>query len=214
MTDEDYMGVPTSILTEIGRLVVAGTRLEDVIYHVGESALNIARIRGRSAGEAADAIRDEVRQHGVPPWSQGRTTSGQVDTWASSTKQALDRRHEVIHGVHYRQYDGQAWVGHDRRTGGKTPGRVTELSKLVSARRALEKAVHETFGLWQTLSPVVREGRWMILFGPYSGGLLADGDTPEGRDPTDSERTEWWERFIAEHGGAPGTTPTQGPTVA
>lgn len=211
MSDDDYMGVPSEIVTEIGRVVVAGTRLEDMIYRIGEGALDIAPIRAVPASQAAEKIRDDVRTYGVPAWSQDRITVAQIDDWTSRTKQVLDLRNEVVHGVHYRVYDGEQWVGHDRRAANKTQPRVTALNKVTRARKAVEEANRSTIAVWHALLPMITEGRGAILYGPDQGVTVVATDIATGPNLTEAERIAWSIAFAGEFGGAPGAPPARRP---
>ncbi|PVU83242.1 hypothetical protein DDP54_09840 [Cellulomonas sp. WB94] len=190
MSDDDYMGVPTSIQLEIGKVVVVGTRLEDLAYRISEGALGFPDARKPSATQALDRIKDDVRAKGVPPWSLGRASALAIDGWVSTAKSALNERHRIAHSTHYRIRRHDRWVDEFKRNDGKEVGRVTKLAGVVRTRRALERAYKEGLDIQASLSPQIKPGVHVILWGPDAGSTLVNGDVATAAT---AEETAAWE---------------------
>ncbi|WP_421735727.1 hypothetical protein [Cellulomonas sp.] len=192
-TQDTYLGVPHEFVLAVGQVALAGARVEDLVYQVAESALDIPGVRSLTVSKAADSIKDEIRAN-VPPWAL--IDDAMVREWIAEVKSALDRRNEVIHATPYKRKVKGTWVSLLQPTGHKTRERPLDLAHVERVADSLHGTYNHGFGVWRDLSPQMRPGVGTVLYGPLAGTMIGADD---GSDRPDvAEREAWQARFKVE----------------
>lgn len=185
-------------LRAVGNVTVSGTELEDMLYRVAE-AMDIDDCRRWPARRAADAIKDKVRDDGLPPWAEG-VDEQDVRNWCSQAKGLLAERHVVIHSSYHAVAEDGGWVDHRVATSGKTPARPLDVAELDALARRLTTCAYDMGGvIWQGLLPHIAPQVYYPIYGPDAGMAVVvpidDRTLPER--PTPDQLQTWHEAWVA-----------------
>lgn len=200
MSTEPFRGIDADFVTEIGRVTIAGTAVEDVVYRVAECLGK--ELRGLSAADAARAICEHVRREPLPPWVAGNRPQVCADLiqWTGEVLPGLDERHSLVHARYFSKYNGSAWVQYHERTGGKASKARLDLRRARKVVKRLTKLENEGTRLERQLLPELAPSVHYIPWGPRAGAVAVMQTGGEYPWPQKDELDGWVAQFHARFG--------------
>lgn len=198
MDETNYLGVPTKIVEQIGRLVVVATRVENWLYSMAgaltldERAMRSLPVSGRNV---AQAVRRRVVEAGVPPWST--VEASEVAQFCSNAKGALFDRGKTVHALFSRQYNGgDDWRLQAQNASDPYVSRDVSIAELVKLRVALESLDTEGYRLLLGITPRLAPGLYVPA--NANGAVVYWVGDKDGYSPLPERREvigEMWAEF-------------------
>jgi len=150
----------------IGKVTVSGAYVEELVYSIAES-LAVDAPRKTSVSVAAEKIKDQLKEAGVPP--RASATVEQVPAWLAEAKAALFERNDVVHSISIAQYNGDEWVSTQQPTDRKTPTKPRDTDRWEAVRQRLRQVAESGLELGRGLMAQLAPGIHYTVYGKDAG---------------------------------------------